>query len=160
MGNMPGYANRKPPSGQPPKKHTWLCSPFAERQHSGGMISTKGRYRIRLELTTMPQERGHEPRRVRTYTLPTATCALRSLAPETQRQGALLPRHSQRGGALLPQHPQRQGALLPRYSQRRGTLLPQLPQRQGFRPPTPTVNTLSAVRPHVDGRARRLLACW
>jgi hypothetical protein len=94
------------------------------------------------------------------YTLPTATCALRSLAPETQRQGALLPRHSQRGGALLPQLPQHQGALLPRYSQRRGALLPQLPQRQGFRPPTPTVKTRSDVRPHVDGRIRRLRACW
>ena len=108
----------------------------------------------------MPQDRGHEARQVRTYTLPAATCAVRRLAPDTQHQGALLPRHSQRGGALLPQHPQHQDALLPRYSQREGALLPHHSQHQGFRPPTPTVNTLSAVRPHVDGRARRLLACW
>jgi len=92
----------------------------------------------------MPQDRG------RTYTLPTAMCALRSLAPETQHQGALLPRHSQRGGALLPQHPQHQGALLPRYSQREGALLPHHSQHQGFRPLTTTGSTFGADRPRVD----------
>jgi hypothetical protein len=30
MGNMPGYANRKPRLAQPPKEHTWRCSVFAE----------------------------------------------------------------------------------------------------------------------------------
>jgi len=95
-----------------------------------------------------PRQRGHEARQVRTYTLPGATCALRSLAPETQRQGALLPRHSQRRGALLPQHPQRQGVRPPTPTAsafpagprlRRALPLRDLP-RQGFRAPAPTAS--------------------
>jgi hypothetical protein len=30
MDAMPGYANCKPPLGQPPQEHTWRCSVFAE----------------------------------------------------------------------------------------------------------------------------------
>jgi len=95
-------------------------------------------------LTTMPRNQGHDRREVCTYTLPAATCAVRSLAPETQREEA-----------LLPQHFQHQGALLPRHSQRERALLPQHFQHQGLAAPTPMPGTLSARYPRVDWRTRR-----
>jgi hypothetical protein len=63
--------------------------------------------RQRLRLCTpagLSRPRTHDKGR-RPLTLPNPArigCALRSLAPETQRQGALLPRHSQRQGFRAP----------------------------------------------------------
>jgi len=112
------------------------------------------------EVTAMLRNRGHDRREVRTYTLPSATCALRSLAPETQREGALLPQHSQRQplpGLLGAGHTGLCGLTRRHKPITRGALLLRHLQRQGPAP-TPIPGTLSARRPHVDRRISRLIA--
>jgi len=101
----------------------------------------------------MPQERGPDRREGRTYTNPLGLCATRSLAPGTQREGALLPQHSQPPCPEGRANPTRFG-YAPRPSGpgpvTRGALLPRHPQHQGFRPLTTTGSTFGADRPRVD----------
>jgi hypothetical protein len=93
----------------------------------------------------------------RTYTSPAATCALRSLAPETQREEALLPQHSQPQplpGLLGAGHTGPGGLTRrPRHIARGALLLRHLQRRAFARTPIPGI--LSAGRPHVDGRISR-----
>jgi hypothetical protein len=93
----------------------------------------------------------------RTYTLPSATCAIRSLAPDTQREGALLPQHSQPQplpGLLGAGHTGSGGLTRRPLHLSRGALLLRYLQLRAFAR-TPIPGTLSAGRPRVDGRISR-----
>ena len=140
-----------------PEVHTPVCRAFAKSPLSSGMIVTKCRCWIKHGLTTMRWCQGHDRREVRTYTLPSATCAPKAppldsvggfRAPSTHDKGPrplTLPNPARVGCAP--------GISLPGPGLGRALPLRDLPRRD-FRVPAPTA---SVSPPDQDGRCRRAI---